>query len=95
MLTTEVERPDAIPYFVWDQPMTVAEIRHLLAEGNADEKFRLLGKIMREARDRDVWKFTNVIEVRDNWDKLSRYLGRRRSYWEFMFGLWEKEGLIG
>lgn len=95
MLSTDLENPAAVPYFLWDQPMTVAEVRSVLAEGSDDEKFYLLSKIMREARDTDVWKFTTPREVRDNWERIVKNLGRRRAFWEFMFDAWEREGWIG
>ena len=75
--------------------MTVAELRHRLLNSNDDERDRLLGKILREARDTDVWHFTTPREVWQKWDDLSRYLGRRREFWKFLLEFWEKEGLIG
>ena len=95
MLSTDLENPDAVPYFLWDEPMTVAELRSSLAKSNDDERYRLLGKILREARDRDVWRFTTPVEVKKSWAKLSLYLGRRRAFWEFLLRAWEREGLIG
>jgi len=29
-LSTQLDREDAVPYFLWDQPMTVAELRRRL-----------------------------------------------------------------
>jgi hypothetical protein len=94
MLSTDLDNPLSIPYFLWDEPMTVADLRRSLSGSRDDDRFRLLGKVLREARDRDVWKFTTPKEVRDGWEKLSPYLGRRRSFWEFLLKAWEKEGLI-
>lgn len=75
--------------------MTVGELREKLASASGEEKMRLLGKILREARDTDVWKFTTPQEVWENWSELSKYLGRRREFWKFLLEFWEKEGLIG
>lgn len=85
----------AIPYFLWDEPMTVAEFRQRLANASLPEQNRLLGKLLREARDTDVWKFTSPAEVWRNWPLLARHLGRRRAFWEFLLGSWHKDGLIG
>lgn len=74
--------------------MTVAELKQKLASGSDEEKMRLLGKIMREARDCDVWEFTTPREVWRNWRKLEKYLGRRREFWRFLLEFWEKEGLL-
>lgn len=75
--------------------MTVAELKQKLNSASAEERNRLLGKILREARDTDVWKFTTPREVWQNWDELEKHLGRRREFWKFLFEFWEKEGLLG
>ena len=75
--------------------MTVGELKQKLASASEQERIRLLGKILREARDRDVWKFTTPREVRKDWAKISKHLGRRREFWKFLFDYWEKEGLLG
>ena len=57
------------------------------------EKARLLGKLMREARDEDVWLFTTVAEVRALLPKVDRYLGRRRAFWRYLLEAWQRHGL--
>ncbi len=93
-LSTELEDPDSIPYFLWDEPMTVAELQKRLSTGSNDDRTRLLAKVLREARDTDVWRFTTPQEVLENWNDLSKHLGRRREFWKFLFDFWEKEGLL-
>lgn len=94
VLSSDLDKASSIPYFLWDEPMTVEELKARLSSPT-DEKYRLLGKIMREARDTDVWHFTTPREVVDNWNEIARYLGRRRDFWHFLITFWEKEGLIG
>ena len=94
-LSTNLDDPDAVHYFLWDEPMTVGELKHKLASASEPERMRLLGKILREARDRDVWIFTTPRDVWQHWPKLSKHLGRRREFWKFLFDYWEKEGLLG
>ena len=94
-LTTDLDKAEAVPYFLWDEPMTVAELKRRLANGSPSERTRLLAKILREARDTDVWKFTSPEEVWYRWDEIAPQLGRRRAFWEFLLGRWRKEGLIG
>lgn len=94
-LSTELDDEDAIPYFLWDDPMTIGEVRRRLATSSPPERDRLLGKILREARDPDVWRFTSPEEVAARFSTLSRHLGRRRSFWEFLLNRWHKEGLLG
>ena len=49
---------------------------------------------MREARDEDVWKFVTPQEAWERLPDVSKHLGRRRAFWEFLFDLWRREGLI-
>ena len=75
--------------------MTVAEFRRRLTAASLPEQTRMLGKLLREARDTDVWKFTTPEEVWRKLPEVSRHLGRRRAFWEFLFDLWQREGLVG
>jgi hypothetical protein len=71
-LTTDLSSPQAIPYFLWDEPMTVAEFRRRLQMASTAEQTRLLAKLPREARDTDVWLFISPAEVwRRGWDGRS------------------------
>jgi hypothetical protein len=94
-LSTDLESPEAIPYFLWDEPMTNRELRARLQSATPPEQARLLGKILREARDTDVWRFTSPQEVERRWRELSLHLGRRRPFWEFLLGEWRRQGLLG
>ncbi len=93
-LSTQLDRDDTVPYFLWDEPMTVAELRRRLVTASAPESLRLLGKILREARDTDVWRFTTPEIVSARWKELSRHLGRRRRFWEYLLKQWRADGLI-
>jgi len=94
-LSLDLDDPDAIPYFLWDEPMSVAELRARLERAGLSERLRLLGRILREARDADVWRFTTPAEVAAHWPELQRYLGRRRGFWQFLLGRWRELGLDG
>lgn len=93
-LSTDLTDPTAIPYFLWDEPMTVRELRSRLASASQPERLRLLAKILREARDTEVWLFTNPQEVAHAWPMLAPRLGRRRSFWEFLLKEWERQGRL-
>ena len=95
LLSTDLSSSQSVPYFLWDEPMTVAEFRQRLQTASAPEQTRLLAKLLREARDTDVWLFISPAEVWRLWPALAPQLGRRRGFWEFLFGQWQKEGLIG
>jgi len=93
-LSTNLRDAKAVPYFLWDEPMTVASLRERLRTASPPEATRLLGKILREARDTDVWLFTTPAEVSARWDVLALHLGRRRAFWEFLLDCWREERLL-
>jgi hypothetical protein len=94
-LSLDLDDPEAIPYFLWDEPMTLSELRARLLGAGRAERWRLLGRILREARDTDVWRFTTPAEVVASWPELQRYLGRRRAFWQFLLERWQDLGLDG
>lgn len=94
LLSTDLSDPAAIPYFLWDEPMTVAEFRRRLACASEPERHRLLGKLLREARDTEVWEFTTPEDVARRWNDLSRHLGRRKAFWEYLFSRWRGLGFV-
>jgi len=94
-LSTDLTVPQAIPYFLWDEPLTVAEFRLRLRTASLAEQNRLMAKLLREARDTDVWLFTSPAEVWRRWAALAPQLGRRRAFWEFLLAHWRREGLLG
>jgi hypothetical protein len=93
-LSLDLADPSAVPYFMWDEPVTVTEIRRRLASAERPERTRLLAKILREARDPDVWRFTSPAEVEAAWPTLAPHLGRRRSFWQFVLTRWKELGLL-
>lgn len=93
-LSLDLDDPTAVPYFMWDAPLTVAELRHRLAVAPASERLWWLARILREARDSDVWRFTSPEEVVAEWSHLSVHLGRRRAFWQFVLDRWKGLGLL-
>jgi len=94
LLSSALDDPSAVPYFHWDEPLTVAELRQRLRTGSPEERNRLLSKVLREARDTDVWKFTTPKEVLRLWPRLRLHLGRRRAFWDFLLHRWREAGLL-
>ena len=93
-LSTKLSDPGAVPYFLWDDPMTVSEVEERLHTASEPERIRLLASILREARDPDVWLFTTPEEVVRLWPRLAGRLGRRRDFWEFLLDRWRQLGLV-
>jgi hypothetical protein len=94
LLATNLNDADAVPYFLWDEPMSVTEFKLRLQSASLPERERLFAKLLREARDTDVWQFTTPAEVRRNFPALARQLGRRRAFWEFLLTRWQADGLL-
>lgn len=58
------------------------------------ERRRLLAKLLREARDIDVWKFVTPQQVAEALPSLAGRLGRRRAFWEFLIEGWRQDGIL-
>jgi hypothetical protein len=88
--------PDRRPYFLWDEDVSVAELRAVLEERSEEDptRLRLLGKMLREARDVDVWSFVTPLAVARALPRLGRRLGRRRAFWEFLIEGWREDGIL-
>ena len=93
-LTTDMTRTDHRPYFLWDEDTSIAELQAVLRDGAPHARERLLGKMLREARDTDVWHFVSPRDVAALLPALGRRLGRRRPFWEFLIEGWRKDGLL-
>ncbi len=93
-LTTDLSDPDGRPYFLWDEQRSTGQFRQALAAAPPAERYRLIGKLMREARDPDVWQFVSPHEVWTNFPAIRPYLGRRRGFWEYLLSAWHQDGVL-
>lgn len=93
-LTTDFAQSELRPYFLWDEDVSCAELCAVLRGPDTARRDRLLGKMLREARDVDVWNFVTPAEVARTLPRLGRRLGRRRRFWEFLIEGWRQDGLL-
>lgn len=93
-LTIDLRRGDLRPYFLWDEDVSIAELETVLAGPPSWQRDRLLGKMLREARDIDVWSFVTPTEVAEALPRLERRLGRRAPFWRFLIDGWRRDGLL-
>lgn len=93
-LTFDLSQEELRPYFLWDEDVTIAELRAVLRGGDGHERDRLLGKMLREARDTDVWAFVTPNDVAAALPRLGRRLGRRGGFWRFLIEGWATDGLL-
>ncbi len=93
-LTTDMRRGDQRPYFLWDEDLSIDELRARLHGHDEHERLRLLGKLLREARDVDVWDFVTPRDVAEALPLVRPRLGRRRGFWDFLIEGWRADGLL-
>ena len=93
-ITSDMSEEDRRPYFLWDEDLSISELRVRLIEGPESEKLRLLGKMLREARDIDVWLFVTPAMVAEHLPKIARRVGRRHRFWQFLINGWRADGLL-
>lgn len=93
-LTTRLDEPDLRPYFLWDEDTSIARLREVLAGPSCAERDRLLGKMLREARDVDVWAFVSPADVAEALPRLQRRIGRRYGFWRWLIDGWRSDGLL-
>jgi len=74
-LTTNMTKAHLRPYFLWDEDVSIEELRAILAGPEGARRDQLLGKMLREARDLDVRCFVRPIEVARSLERLRRRLG--------------------
>lgn len=94
VLTTDLRRADERPYFLWDEELTVRELREALHGQDESERLRLLAKLLREARDDEVWQLVTPADVAAALPRVAHRLGRRRAFWEFLIAGWRADGLL-
>ena len=93
-MTTDMTRGELRPYFLWDEDVSIAELRRALRDGEPHERLRLMGKMLREARDIDVWHFVTPEDVAVALPEIGRRLGKRRAFWEFLINGWRADGIL-
>lgn len=94
-LTTDLSQSDLRPYFLWDEELSIGEMKARLHGSDRRERLRLLAKLLREARDTDVWEFVTPAEVSAAFPHIRHRLGRRRAFWEFLLEGWREDGILG
>jgi hypothetical protein len=93
-ITTDLRDRSKRPYFFWDEDISIDELHSILDDGPLEERDRLLGKMRREANDRDVWVFVSPEEVAEALTRIERRLGRRRDFWFLLINGWRSERLL-
>jgi hypothetical protein len=82
------------PYFLWDTPISNAELRDRLRDADPDVRAQWQGVVLREARFDDVWSYLTIADVVEDWPRIRSHLGRSREFWEFLLEGWRARGLL-
>lgn len=85
---------DDRPYFLWDVPVTEAELRLRLRDPDPAIRAQWQACVLREARYEDVWRYLTLDAVLRDWAQIERHLGRRRAFWRYLLDGWRKDGLL-
>jgi hypothetical protein len=93
-LSIDITDGSAVPYFLWDEPLTIDELRRRLAGDDEDERLRLAAKVMREARFDEAVALLPVADIVARYPRLRRNLGRRLAFWDFLIAEWRSLGLV-
>ena len=93
-MTTDLNRGELRPYFLWNEDLSIDELRERLTTAPEQEKLRLLAILLREARDIDVWKFVTPNAVAKVFPQIAHRLGRRRDFWQWLLDGWRQDGYL-
>ena len=83
-----------IPYFMWDERLTAAEVRRELAHASQSRRIDLMAKIMRDARVSDTWQFMTPRDIAAHRDALFARLGWHKDFWVFLYNKWIENELL-
>ena len=62
-LSSNLVDEDKRPYFLWDEDISLREFKERLRGPDAADRLQMLAKLLREARDTDVWMFITPQEA--------------------------------
>ena len=93
-LGTDLNDPETRPWFLWDEDLSVRELRAILLDEAHPRWIELAAKIMREARDDQVWLFLPLSRAVARYPDIAPRLGRRRAFWDYLLQAWRRRGLI-
>jgi hypothetical protein len=79
-VTVDMNESDRRPCFLWDEDVSIGELRAVLAGPSGPERDRLLGKLLREARDLDVRAFLTLGDVAEALPRVEQRVGRRAPF---------------
>ena len=89
-LGTDLLDPETRPWFLWDEDLSVRELRAILVNETHPRWLELAATLMREARDDQVWLFLPLSRVVARHEDIRTRLGRRRAFWDYLLQAWRR-----
>lgn len=77
------------PYFLWDLDIDLPTFERSLRDPDPEVRAWFVGKLMRQAKPDDVFRFVRLADIAALWPRLARYLGRSRPFWTWLLTRWE------
>lgn len=68
--------------------MTIEELEAGLSSPDRQIRAYLLGKVMRQAKPDDVFRFVRLAEIRELWSDVEKHLGDKRDFWRWLLERW-------
>ncbi|OGL01979.1 MAG: hypothetical protein A3D33_08640 [Candidatus Rokubacteria bacterium RIFCSPHIGHO2_02_FULL_73_26] len=93
-LGTNLGDPETRPWFLWDEDLSVRELKEILSVESHPRWVELAAKVMREARDDQVWLFLPLSRAVARYQDIAPRLGRRKAFWDYLLRAWRRRGLI-
>ena len=78
------------PYFLWDEDTSLDEFLRGLHDPDPEVRAYRAAKLMRQAKPDDVFSYLSLREMRQLWPRIERYLGRSRSFWQWLLDQWKE-----
>jgi hypothetical protein len=86
---------DETPFFLWSEDIPEDEFVSILKGEKGDYLRHLyMGRLLREGRLADVWRYLDVHDIQSQWQGIRPHLGKRRLFWEYLLNTWRSHGLI-
>jgi len=86
---------DETPFFLWSEDISQDEFISMLKGEKGEYLMHLyMGRLLREGRLSDVWRYLDVQDILRHWQGIRPHLGGRRLFWDYLLNTWSAHGLI-
>lgn len=83
------------PDFLWDRGIPPETFHRVVNDAGAPQHDAWLALLLREAQPKQVWGWTTPQHVDQHLSRIGPRLGRRQTFWLWLFDGWRESGLLG